>query len=508
MIWVRRLARGDTRTMDILNSWRLFKENKVIFALCLLFSVSIGSFLNYSATPLYISQAQVFVSTPMAASDAGALLSGSSFSQQRVKSYAEIINSSLILDPVIQALGLQVTAKELSEYVSASAPADTVLLNISAQDSNPQRAADIANAVALQFSTAVANIEGSILSVAGNLVTVSIAKKAIPADSPASPKKAVNLVLAAIIGVLLGFGFAQLKRIMNLTVTGVDDILGIPLLAAIEFDYEAKDKPLISQMGKYASRTESFRTLRTGIRYIAPSVPSKVIAITSAIPDEGKTTTSLNFGISLAQSDCRTVLIEADLRRAQFANYMGGLGSVGGLVNLLQRKTKLNSSLVMKNAVQIEKSKLWVIPSGTIPSNPAELLGSERFDELLKLLQKNFDYVVIDCPPILPVTDAAIVASKSDGVILVVHTAKTKKSELVGARASIESVNGKLFGVVLNKIPQKSSRDYGYRYGYRSYFGQRYTSENGLVYAPSDEEIARLERKDFFDSKGLNKTSA
>jgi succinoglycan biosynthesis transport protein ExoP len=494
--------------MDILNSWRLFKENKIIFALCLLCSISFGSYLNFSATPLYVSEAQVFVSTPMAASDAGALLSGSSFSQQRVKSYAELINSSLILDPVIQSLGLQVTAKELSKSVSAKAPADTVLLNISAQDSNPQRAADIANAVAIQFSTSVANIEGATLSFAGNLVTVSIAKKAIPADSPASPKKAVNLVLAAMIGILLGFGLAQIKKIMNLTVTGIDDLLGIPLLAAIEFDYEAKEKPLISQLGKYASRTESFRTLRTGIRYIAPSVPSKVIAITSAVPEEGKTTASLNFGISLAQSNCKTVIIEADLRRAQFSNYMAGLNSNEGLSYLLQRKTKLQSSLVMKNAVKIDNGKLWVIPCGKIPSNPAELLGSERFDELLKLLQKTFDYVIIDCPPILPVTDAAIIATKSDGVILIVHTAKTKKSELVGARASIESVSGKLFGIVLNKIPQKSSRDYGYRYGYRSYFGQQYTSENGLVYAPSSNELARLEREDFFNSMNKKKGRA
>ena len=96
-------------------------------------------------------------------------------------------------------------------------------------------------------------------------------------------------------------------------------------------------------------------------------------------------------------------------------------------------------------------------------------------------------------------TDASIIAAKSDGVILIVHTAKTLKSELIGARASIESVNGKLFGAVLNKIPPNSAGDYSYRYGYRSYFGLQYTSEQGLVYAPSEDEIKRIEREEFFD---------
>jgi polysaccharide biosynthesis transport protein len=485
--------------VDFLNAWRLFRENRMIFAGALLVCITLGSYMNFSATPMYVSEAQVFVSTPMAASDAGALLSGSSFSQQRVKSYAEIINSALILDPVIQKLGLQVTAKELSKNISAKAPADTVLLNIDAQDSNPQKAADIANAVADQFAVQVESLEGSTQSSTGNLVSVSLAKKATAPDSPASPKKAVNLVLATILGLLSGFGFSQLKRLMNTTVTSEDDLLGIPLLAAIEFDYEAKTKPLISQLGKYASRTESFRTLRTSIRYIAPSVPSKIIAITSAVPDEGKTTSTLNFGISMAQSDCKTVVIEADLRRAQFSKYIPVLTQNLGIVQLLTQKAKITMSGVLKNSIQMHNSKLWIIPCSKIPSNPAELIGSEKFDELLSVLQKNFDYVIIDCPPILPVTDAAIVASKADGVILIIHTAKTKKSELVAARASVESVNGKLFGVVLNKIPHKSAREQGYRYGYRTYFGQQYTSENGLVYAPSDTELARLEMEDFLE---------
>jgi len=489
--------------MDFQSSWRLFKENRIIFATSLLICIGLGSYLNVTATPMYVSEAQVFVSTPMAASDAGALLSGSSFSQQRVKSYAEIINSALILDPVIQKLALQVTAKDLAKSISAKAPADTVLLNISAQDSNPQRAADIANAVADQFALQVENLEGATLSLTGNLVSVSIAKKAIAPDSPASPKKAVNLVLAVILGLLLGFGSAQLKRMMNITVTGEEDLLGIPLLAAIEFDYEAKTKPLISQLGKYASRTESFRTMRTSIRYIAPSVPSKVVAITSAVPDEGKTTSSLNFAISLAQSDCKTILIEGDFRRAQFSKYMPGLTQSLGITNLLKQKAKMTLSGIMKNSVQCENSKLWIIPCSKIPANPAELLGSEKFDELLSILQRNFDYVIIDCPPILPVTDAAIIASKADGVILIIHTARTKKSELMAARASIESVNGKLFGVVLNKIPHKSARDQGYRYGYRTYFGQQYTSENGLVYAPSEKEMLRLEREEFIEKMKL-----
>ena len=493
--------------MDFLDSIRLFKENRLIFAIWLLICTAGASYLNATATPMYVSEAQVFVSTPMAASDAGALLSGSSFSQQRVKSYAQIINSSIILDPVIQKLGLRISSRELAKSISASAPADTVLLNIDAQDSNPQRAADLANAIAQQFAIQVSNLESSNQSADGNLVSVSTAKIAVPANSPTSPKKAVNLILAMVLGVLLGFGTAQVKRMLNLTVTSEDDLMGIPLLVAIEFDYEARTKPLISQLGKYSSRTESFRTLRTGIRYIAPSVPSKLIGVTSSVPNEGKTTTSINFGISLAQSDCKTIVVEGDLRRAQFSNYMPGVKSENkGLTQLLLQKTKLTLSGILGHSFQFENSKLWVLPCSKIPGNPAELLGSEKFDELLNILKRNFDYVIIDCPPLLPVTDAAIIASKVDGVIVVIHTGRTKKTELLGSRASIESVNGKLLGVVLNKIPHKAARENGYKYGYRTYFGQQYTSENGLVYAPSEKEIIRIEREEFMERiKAKNK---
>jgi non-specific protein-tyrosine kinase len=445
-----------------------------------------------------MSTAQVFVSTPMAASDAGALLSGSSFSQQRVKSYAEIVNSALILDPVIQKLRLQITAKDLAKLVNARVPADTVLLNISATDSNPQRATDIANAVAEQFSVAVESIEGSVTSISGNLVSVSITKKAIPADSPSSPKKNVNLFISFIFGLLLGFGISQLKRSINTTVTSEDDILGLPLLAAIEFDYEANDKPLITQLDRYSSRTESFRSLRTSMRYIAPSIPSKVIAITSAVTEEGKTTTALNLGMSLVQSGCRTILIEADLRRSQFSTYLTELkySSKPGLSELLNDKKKLTPLKITKNSRQIDNSKLWVIPSGKIPPNPSELLGSPRFDEMIEVLKRKFDYVIIDCPPILPVTDAAIVASKADGVILVVHTGSTKKTELTSSRAAIESVSGKIFGVVLNKIPQTGSGKYGYRYYYQS------------TYRPllrSQDEFSMLENIEYLDLLEINK---
>lgn len=456
--------------MDFIGTVNLVKSNKLIFALSFVSSLFFASYINASTTPMYKSVAQVFVSTPMAASDAGALLSGSSFSQQRVKSYAEIVNSALILDPVIQNLGLQVTAKDLAKIITAQVPADTVLLNISALDSNPQRAADIANEVAEQFSVAVESIEEPLTNISGNLVSVSIAKKAIPADSPSSPKKTVNLIISAIFGLLLGFGISHLKRSLNTTVTSEGDLFGLPLLAAIEFDYEANDKPLITQIDRYSPRTESFRTLRTSMRYIAPSIPSKVIAFTSAVPKEGKTTSALNFGISLVQSDCRTVVIEADLRRSQFSSYLLELKyrTQEGLSELLNEKGKLTPLKVTKNSVRINNSKLWVIPSGKTPPNPSELLSSPRFDELIQILRGKFDYVIIDCPPLLPVTDAAIVASKADGVILIVHTNSTKKSELTSARAAIESVSGKIFGIVMNKIPRSGSGNYGYRYYYQS----------------------------------------
>jgi non-specific protein-tyrosine kinase len=486
--------------MELLQYWRLIIQNRLIISLCTLVSFIAAIVITFTTTPTYQAKSQIFVSTPASTVDISALATGSSFSQQRVKSYAQIINSPLTLAPVVQELNLSITPEELSEMVSASAPLDTVLIVLTVTDTDPQRAADIANAVAKQFGVTVANLELQGIG-SDSPVKVSTVLNAVPADSPASPKKAINLILGLLLGFGLGFGLASLRRLLDNTIKNEDDLQGTPLLAAIGFDVLAKEKPLVTQIGRYSARTEAFRTLRTNLQFLRPDSHPQVIVFTSALPGEGKTTSAINLAISLVQAGAKTILVEADLRRPKIPAYLEFANTDEGLSELISGQKKLTTASLKSLIRKEESTGLKVLLSGKVPPNPSELLGSAKFDELISMLRKQFEYVIIDCPPLLPVTDAAVVAAKADGAVLVVHAGVTKKPHFVGSRDAIAAVGSTILGVVLNKIPEASLEyEYGYRYGYPRYYGANYRPyakrPDAQNYAPKAEDLARLERND------------
>lgn len=490
--------------MELLQYWLLIVQNRVVIGASTLVGLVIAAAITFTTTPLYESQAQIFVSTPASSLDISALAQGSSFSQQRVKSYAQIINSPKTLEPVIKRLGLKIDATTLSSMVTASAPMDTVLISLTVTDTNPQRAAAIANAVADQFRVTVGELELHGIAI-DSPVKVSTVKDAIPAPAPASPKKAINLALGLLLGFGVGIGLASLRKLLDNSVKNEDDLLGTPLLAAIGFDDTADENPLVTQIGRYAARTEAFRTLRTNLQYgIFPDLQPQVIVMTSALPNEGKTTSSINLALSLAQAGVKVVLVEADLRRPKVPIYLEMSSKSEGLSELISGTMKLTPQSIRKVLHSYESTGLKVLLSGKIPPNPSELLGSRKFEELIELLRKQFEYVIIDCPPLLPVTDAAIVSAKADGCVLVVHAGVTKKPHYIGSRDAVNAVGSTILGVILNKIPQSSLEyEYGYRYGYPRYYGTNYRpySNRGSVegqYAPSAAVLSRQELEDGF----------
>ena len=495
--------------MELVAYWRLLVQSRRVIAVTTFLGLLISFLVTMSMTPIYKSSAQLFVSTPASAVDISALLTGSSFSQQRVKSYAQIINSPVNLSPVVEELKLKMSAEELSENITASAPLDTVLISLTVSDTNPKRAARIANAVAQQFGVTVKSLELQEIDTESP-IKVSIAKFAVPPSAPASPKKTVNYLLGLMLGFGLGFGIASLRKLLDNTVKSEDDLGDIPLLAAIGFDVNADEKPLITQIGRYAARTEAFRTLRTNLKHANPGVNPKSIVITSALPNEGKSTSAINIAISLTQSGEKVLLVEADLRRPKVPIYLEFASKVIGLSELLSSPTKLTWINVKKHLRKHPEIDLQVLTSGRIPPNPAELLESGRFRELMNILKAKFDYIIIDCPPLLPITDAAIVAAQTDGAILVSHAGTTKIPHFEGARDAIRGVGALVLGVILNKIPEDAMEyEYGYKYGYPKYYGYSgkpydplNSSERDTRYAPSKAEVDRLNEDEFVFVKG------
>jgi succinoglycan biosynthesis transport protein ExoP len=229
----------------------------------------------------------------------------------------------------------------------------------------------------------------------------------------------------------------------------------------------------------HSQRSESFRTLRTNLQFLEVEPGPKSFVMTSSIPHEGKTTTSANLAIVIANSGTRVAIIDADLRRPKLAEYMGLEGAVG-LSDVLIGKARLSDVLQPWG-----DGNLHVLPAGTIPPNPSELLGSSAMPTLLRELEKHFDIVIVDLPPLLPVTDAAIVSNLTRGTLVVVAAGRTQRAELAGAIAALDNVGAPVAGIILTMLPTKGPDAYGYGgYGYGKYGYAPDTSSSAKISEP------------------------
>ena len=295
------------------------------------------------------------------------------------------------------------------------------------------------------------------------------------------------------LGLLLGVGVAVLREVLDTSVKSPADAVHYaraPVVGNLAFDPVYEKQPLLSDIAGHAPRAEAFRVLRTNLQFLDVDKQSKVITVTSSLPQEGKTATAVNLAIALAQAGNRTLLVDADLRRPKVAEALGVEGNVGMTTVLLGKVT-------LDEALQTHvRSGLKVLTSGAIPPNPAELLQSTTMTEFVDSLRGEYDVVLFDSPPLLPVTDAALLASQSDGAIMVIRHGKTTREQLAASVERLENVGARALGVVLNMVPtrmmNKSSYGYGYGYGYgyAPHPGRRKAEEGADETRAEDEERA------------------
>ena len=440
------------------------------FLVVLASALGLGLATAYTSrqAPVYAATTQLFVSVQTPESDDISQLSqGSTFIQQRVTSYAAIVTSPRVLDMVIARLKLPTTSGALAGQVSVTSPVGTVLLDISVTDSDPRRAADIATAIAQQVPGFVAEIETPPGAERAPVLVSPTEMPEVPTE-PISPRAPLNLTLGLLLGLGLGIGLAVLRDQLNTSVSGVSDVEkltgGIPL-GVVPYDTAAAKQPLVDA-DQRSPRAEAFKTLRTNLQFADVDSPPRVIVVTSPLPSEGKSTSACNLALTLAQSGSRVVLVDGDLRKPTVGDYLG-VSSAAGLTSVLAGQHELRDVVVAHG-----RSTLSVLPSGPTPPNPSELLGSQQMADLLAVLANHYDIVVIDAPPLLPVTDAAVLAAVADGAVLVLRHGRTRREEAQRAIQALAAVNAKLLGSVLNFAPKRSRRGgydgYGYGYGYGS----------------------------------------
>ncbi len=461
--------------MDLKQYLRVLREQWWLIVACVLVAAGAAGALAWTQTPKYAAHIKLFVSTKDSNS-ATAAYQGSLFGQQRVKSYADIMSSDIVVRAVKLQLNLPDSVSALQGEISASAPLDTVLVNVTVTDKDPVRARDIANAVGKQFTTLVNELEtpqGQTVSP----VKVSVVQPAVTPTAPASPNKKLDLALGILIGLAVGIALAVLRETLDTSVTTREQATALvdgPVLGAFRDDDKVRSRPLIVSDDSFSPRAEAFRQLRTNIRYLSVDQSVRSLVVTSALESEGKTTVAVNLAIALAQSGEQVILVDADLRRPQVAELLG-LNPQVGLTNVLVGMAAIDDALTTYR----KGLPLQVLTSGEVPPNPSEILDSHRMEDVLSELLKRSTVVIFDSPPLLPVTDAAILTKMTDGALLVARVGKTRRDALASGAESLRRAGGRVLGVVLNRVParKKGSSYGGYGYGYGGYYGSKPKAE-------------------------------
>jgi len=454
--------------MELSDYLRILRKNWLVIVVLTLVGLGAAAAYSLTRTPEFESSSTVFVSTQ--GSTVQELQQGSSFTQARINTYVGLATAPVVLNPVIAELGLDVTARTLAESVSVAAPLNSTLITVTVTDPDPVMAADIANAIAASLATAVPQLEPE--SADGTSpVRLTRVSDAQPALSPSSPNVPLNLALGVLVGLALGIGVAVLRTVLDNKVRNPRDaaqITAAPSIGAIACDPKAKDRPLIVHADPLSPRAESFRALRTNLQFLDMGGRASFV-ITSSIPSEGKSTTTINLAIALADAGKRVALLDTDLRKPKVAEYLGIEGGVG-LTDVLIGRARVGDVMLPWGG-----RSLFVLPAGKVPPNPSELLGSDQMATLLEVLERDFDVVLCDAPPLLPVTDAAILARATSGALLIIAAGKTTKHQLTGAAEALQTVGAKLAGFVMSMVPTRgadsyySAYGYGYGYGYGAY---------------------------------------
>lgn len=317
------------------------------------------------------------------------------------------------------------------------------------------------------YTMLLGKLEESKIAEAMQISKARIIDIATVPDKPVAPKPKQNTILGFLMGLLIGVGGAFLLEYLDTSIKTskeIEELTGLTVLATIPL-VKDKDRPQLPTIDEPHSQiAEAYRILRTNIAFAATAKPMKSLLITSTLPQEGKTTTCLNIGITLAQQGHKTILLDCDFRRPMFHRYFAKFvkDNKHGLSDVLVEKLKLKESIVKSTT-----DNLFFITSGTIPSNPAELLGSSKMGEIIEKLKEEFAFIIVDAPPALGVADARVLGRICDGIIVVVMARKTHRDAVLEVKEELERSGENIVGFVLNGID--ITRHY-YRHRYYYYY--------------------------------------
>lgn len=390
----------------------------------------------------YVATADVLLAPPRSA---GSLAAGT------VQSLATIAGGSTIDDAVETKLALPGT---LGDRLSARQIGSTMVIRFTASATSADGAAAIAQTGADAFIHWLRH---------DGRASAALAARAVPPAQETYPPRWTWVVAGGLVGIALGIALMLRPRGDRRRVTSINDLAeagGAPVLGVIGHTQDLAASPLVSSLPTGHPVTEAMRIIRTNLNFLPGAMNLRLIVVTSPRPAEGKSTTSCNLAISLAQTGASVVIVEGDLRKPSLAGYLG-IKSKVGVTAVLVGRASLDAALQRTRVLGLD-----ALTAGPRPSNPTEVLQTEAMADLLLDLRDRYDYVVVDAPPVLPVADAPLLAAIADGVVLVVRHDSTAVDQVQVSVERLHAVDAEVVGSVLTMSPRRATQRHGYGYGY------------------------------------------
>ncbi|MGF3055964.1 polysaccharide biosynthesis tyrosine autokinase [Microbacterium sp. YY-01] len=436
---------------------------------------------------VYAADASAVVQATRTSDDLGSAMVGNQLASSRVKTYVVLGQSRSVAERVIEELGLDTSPESLVRRITVTNPIDTLSLQVTARAGTPEAARDVAEAWVRAMAAEVDATESDDPEVRGPVYLSPVDSARLP-SSPASPNMRLALAIGALAGLAVAVGYGLLRYTLDRRIRSVEQVekeTGVAVVGTIPeektFTLENRLIPFDggntsgSKHAHLFAIAESMRELRTNIQFLDVDNPPRMIVITSPLPGDGKSTVASNLAITLAASGQHVVLIDGDLRRPMISTIFG-LAKGAGVSDVLAGRASISDV-----AQRFGNGNLFVVGAGKIPPNPSEVLGSERMRTLMNSIAREA-IVIIDAPPLIPVTDAAVLAHSADGAIVVSTVGKTTYEVLGKALGNIERANGRALGLVLNRVPRRGSGSVYYGYQYHGEYYRRDDEE------PADQE--------------------
>ncbi len=453
--------------MTILDFLRMLRVNAKILIAGLLVGALLGFGYSLLQPRVYTSASTGYVTVGDGAG-IGDVISGSTAAKEKAAAYIPLIKSGAVAREIIAnnpEMGL--TEGEVRSNLNATLDNSSALIYVTATSSTPEAAQALANSSLTAVAKVVNDLEGS------STVRVIPLEDASLNPSPVSPNTQRLVLIGAGIGLGAVLAAIFLRRVIDTKLRTRDDATkatNAGILGVLPISEELTEEKILLTNSDHISQ-EAIRQIRTNLRFVNIDDPVRSMIVTSAEPGEGKSTVSTSIARALADTGEPVIIIDGDLRRPTIAKKFK-IDSKVGLTQVLAGQVEL------ANAVrQFEDTQLFILPAGRIPPNPSELLGSEKMRQLVKELSHEF-IVIVDVPPVLPVTDATLMSTAVDGVVLVGSVGKTRKENLAEAANSLRKVKANVLGVVINRAPRTGLGNtyYGFAYtsntAYSSYYGQ------------------------------------